>query len=284
MKIGILGDTHGNWGWVKYALGKFKREGISTILQAGDFGIWPGEKGGLFARNVNNKLKENDQEMLVAPGNHEDWTKILSLPEYEDGWLSFRDNIRIAPRGHRWEMEGRSFVALGGAPSVDRAYRLQTMGIPLQEWKSSEEMLLNRPTRLREKQSWWPEEQITREDIEKTVAGGYADIFLAHDAPYGPRTITKNIAGNPLGFASQDLAYAHEGRLRMTEAWEGVKPALFIHGHYHFPVHEKIGPNDETFVVGLACDSQNYSMGSIDLETLAVDVWDIEADYRQYAR
>lgn len=282
MKIGIMGDTHGSTNWVKgYALGKFKREGIQTIIQVGDFGIWPGERGGLFAKAVNAELKKNDQEIIVVPGNHEDWTKINSLPEYDDGFLSFRDNIRVAPRGHRWEMDGKTFVGLGGAPSVDRQWRLHGMKISLADWKTSEEMLAGRGAGLRDKQLWWPEEQITEEDVAKTIAGGYADVFVAHDAPHGVQTIETRIAGNPMGFWEGDLAYAEVGRERMTRAFEGVKPKLFLHGHYHFPVNETVG---ETHVVGLATDTANGSLGALDTEDLSVEIWDITADYRTYAR
>lgn len=33
--------------------------------------------------------------------------------------VSLSDHVTVLPRGHRWEIAGRSFVSLGGAPSVD---------------------------------------------------------------------------------------------------------------------------------------------------------------------
>lgn len=59
---------------------------------------------------------------------------------------------------HRWELGGRSFVALGGAPSVNR--HLLTEGV-----------------------DWWPSEVIGEAHVQSTVAGGAADVMLTHDSP-----------------------------------------------------------------------------------------------------
>lgn len=50
--------------------------------------------------------------------------QIEALEPRDDGWLPFRPNMLIVPRGYRTEMGGHSFVWLGGAASVDRKPRL----------------------------------------------------------------------------------------------------------------------------------------------------------------
>lgn len=65
------------------------------------------------------------------------------------------DHVTLLPRSHRWEMGGRSFVALGGAPSVNRL-------------------------KLTEGIDWWPSEVIQEEHVEATIAGGHAEVMLAH--------------------------------------------------------------------------------------------------------
>lgn len=248
-KIGLLGDTHGATPWViNMVLPKMADEGITSIIQVGDFGVWPGDSGARFAKAVCLKLGQYGQIMYVAPGNHEDYGQINAIPVEDDGWQHFRPNILLAPRGLRTEFGDKSFVFLGGAPSVDRAYR----------------------THYGARKSWWAQEMITQADVDRTVAGGYADVMICHDAPFGVSYIDRAISGNPFGFVEEDLKYADEGRKIMTEAFLGVKPHTFVHGHYHVPGSEYLG---ETHMVGLDCEHRNGSVGFLDTDTMDVTVW-----------
>lgn len=251
MKIGILGDTHGNTATVFNMLDRFKANGISNIVQVGDFGFWPGNPGMTFLREVNTHLSKNEQTLYVVPGNHEDYRFINSLHVHEDGWMRARENILVAPRGFRWEWEGVSFVALGGAPSVDRA------------WRRDFQRRNGHPV-------WWPEEDITREDMDKTISGGEADVMIAHDAPYGVPAVERGIAGNPLGFESEDIAYADVGRQKMREVVEHVKPKIFFHGHYHWKVDDVLELEDSsvTHIKGMAADGAPMSVGILTLPDL----------------
>lgn len=250
MNIGIIGDTHGNSAAVNYGLKLFSEEGVKNVIQVGDFGFWPGKAGENFLTDVSLALTDYDMTLYVVPGNHEDYTQIRNFMVDEDGWQSARTRIKVAPRGHRWEWAGRSFVALGGAPSVDRTWRVQGQ-------------------RMKRIKLWWPEEEITEEDVDRTIEGGYADLMFAHDAPLGVPTIEKKIGPNPLGFYDEDLAYALVGRERMLRAVEGVKPQMFFHGHYHFVVRD-ILPQDEGHikVFGLNADGAYGTYAILDLETL----------------
>lgn len=269
MKIGLLGDTHGNYGWMLYALDKFNREGITTILQLGDFGIWPGTNGEGIMKRVDLLLKNYKQTMYVVPGNHEDYDQINAVPVAEDGWQHFREHILLAPRGHRWEWGGMSFVALGGAPSVDRQPRLEAMQ--------------KNPTGLK---SWWAEEDITEEDVQKVIDGGYADVMVCHDAPNGVDEIHRQISGNPHGFKGVDLIYAADGRERLTRAFKAVAPNLLLHGHYHFLVNEYLNVQrgeqwHRAHVLGLSKDQANFSLGCLDTDTREAVPWDIFIDYQR---
>lgn len=258
-EIGLLGDTHGNLRWVKFALWSFHERGITTIAQVGDFGIYA--QGDLFLKGVRLELEKYGQTLYVVPGNHEDYDYIATIPVREDGWQHLRSNILLAPRGHRWEWGGLSFVALGGAPSVDRWARVSN---PRKGQKA-----------------WWAEEAITPEDVAKVVEGGYADVMLCHDAPLRVAGIEKHIKHNPFGFKPQDLEYADEGRLLMDEAFKAVTPMVFVHGHYHTPIDEYV---DNSHIIGLSCDQQNFSTGVLDTETLAAEALDIRSDYDIYTK
>jgi hypothetical protein len=261
--LGLMGDTHGNAGVVVRALETFAAEGVEKILHVGDFGFWPGKHGRIFLSLVNTALARRNQVLYVTPGNHEDYTFLNTLFAREDGWLEARSHILVAPRGHRWTWEGVSFVSLGGAPSVDRRWRVESM-----------RRVADSPP------SWWPEEAITAEDVERTIQGGYADVMVAHDAPLGVSQIESRIALNPHGFHPDDLAYAYEGRQKMSQVVDVVRPKIFFHGHYHFPVDDRLeifnentGQDDTVRIVGLDADGKPASTGVLSLPDLTVSFW-----------
>jgi hypothetical protein len=250
--VGILGDTHGQQRWTRFALWNYAEQGIDTVYQVGDFGFWRSNSGKSdpFSLFVNDNAKALGIRVVVVPGNHEDYDLIDAVPVSDDGWQHYMSNIDIAPRGHRWTHNNVSFVALGGAPSVDRKSRL-----------SQERSKLK---------LWWAQEAITEEDVARTIEGGYADVMLAHDAPF-VKQIQERIARNPFGFDREDLKYAYDGRLLMDKAFCHVKPKLFFHGHYHFPVDEAVlwgrGYADSR-VIGLDRDGTAEAIGYLNLDTL----------------
>lgn len=256
--VGILGDVHGNMAWMQFALHEFHEKGITTVLQVGDFGIYNSINGHFFLKKANLLAKHYDITLYVVPGNHEDWDYINSYTDGKDEWVKLRERILLAPRGLRWTWNDTSFVALGGAPSVDRAWRVSRQGV--------------------NKSLWWPEEAITQDDVDKVAGDGYADVMVAHDAPFVP-SIDHRIAGNPMGFKHEDLVYAAEGRALMDQAFKAVKPKVFLHGHYHFLVNDIV---DDTHILGLDCDGQNYSLGALYLGKVTATAWDISEAYTNY--
>lgn len=248
-RIGIVGDTHGRSAVVIWILDNLNSQGIKEVHSVGDFGLWPGTIGSKFLAEVNTHLSHTGQTLYITLGNHEDYTQIRGLKTNDEGWLILRKNILVAPRGHRWTRDGRTFVSLGGAPSVDRAWRVRS------------QRTTGRPV-------WWKEEDITREDMDKTMEGGHAEIMVAHDAPLGVPTVEKNIEGNPMGFQEEDLEYALEGRKKMLEVVETIKPDLYLHGHYHFQVDDVLGPSR---IVGLSADGEKNSFGILDLDDLSFE-------------
>lgn len=253
--IGLMGDVHGNPSAVAHGLKLFQMQGITTVVQLGDFGFWPGAIGQSYLSSVSEHLTDNDQYLVVVPGNHEDYNQLKYLSTDEDGWQSIRTRIKVAPRGHRWTWDEVSFVALGGAPSVDRTYRVAQQkhtSFPL----------------------WWPEEAITDEDVERTIEGGTADVMFAHDAPFGVSQIENYIAPNPFNFPRQDLMYAKEGRERMRQAVEAVSPKMFFHGHYHkvFKDTLTLENSNEVLIRGLNADGKYGTYAILDLSDLTFEL------------
>jgi hypothetical protein len=272
-RIGLLGDTHGDLPWVKFALRAFKSAGIDVILQVGDFGLYRDRKGNEFMDTVQGYAKKMGITFFVIPGNHENWEYIEETVGAATDWVSFRKNIYVPPRVFRWNWDGVDFASLSGAPSVNRTWAV--VGD------------LNRKPDSPYDRSWYPGEAILPEHVQQIAEGGYADVMVGHDAPYGVGAISLAIHGNPHGFPEQDIHYAHEGRMLMTEAFNAVAPRHFFHGHYHIPVDERITrpntDNETTHILGLNMNQRNYSLGEFNLTTREATNWNVHKmlfDYR----
>lgn len=258
MQIGLWGDIHGDYPWVRLSLPIFAARGITRVIQVGDFGIYSGFKGSKFLRKTAKLAQTLGIDLYVVPGNHEDWVMINDLTDEATDFVTLWPGLHIAPRVHRWEWDGVAFASLSGAPSVDRHWRQQAQAAD--------------PIGARN--YWFAEEAITPRQALQMAEGGRADVMICHDAPNGISTIEREIGHNPHGFAAADILYAAEGRLRLDEAFRGVSPDLFIHGHYHFKVDEIIpsrGRIGSTRIFGLECNNQEFNLGMFDTETYEVE-------------
>lgn len=105
--------------------------------------------------------------ILFLDGNHENFNILDSYAEEE--WRGGKihrlsENVFHLVRGSVFNLEGKKFAVIGGGDSIDKAYRTPQI-------------------------SWWPQEQITQEDIEKMkmelAAVNYkVDYVLSHTCPH----------------------------------------------------------------------------------------------------
>lgn len=247
MLIGLLGDTHGNTACIRRAADRFAALEIATVIQVGDLGVSGDSTAANKWNQANKHLRNKGITMLVAPGNHEDYDHIETLASTADGWLLFRSHILLAPRGHRIELGGRTFVFLGGAGSVDRAsregYREKT-GV----------------------KGWWPQEGITADDVAVVAAGGRADVMITHEAPFPVAQIELGLRAGD--FEPADVAYARGVRMRLTEAVAAVQPELLVHGHHHRAIDDQwVHPDTGhvTRVRGLSLEFDEDSLAVLDV-------------------
>lgn len=204
---------------------------------------------------MNQYLNEYNQHIYITLGNHEDYQQIKSLeyhPEYY-GWLfnPTYPRILVAPRGHRWNWDGVSFVSIGGANSIDRRTRTENI-------------------------NWWTEEQISNKDIEDTIIGGYADIMVAHDCPDGVPLFGGHKAGKDNLWPPTSLVYAKKSRQMLRKATDIIKPNLFLHGHYHFTAKYSTtlndGKNDYTLnSLGFSSDNMKENIALLSLPELELE-------------
>lgn len=219
--IAVMGDIHGNGRYLLPEIGEIcthlPDESPRIILQAGDFGIRPVREYRLTGRTeihegfpparLSEILEENNAVMKICEGNHEDHDLLDSLAE----GLEHLGEIEIAPRitwlrrGHRWTWHDRTWLACGGAVSVDKLLRKQGV-------------------------SWFPQEEISDLDEQLICLQGPADVLLSHDAP--AEVPLKLFNPPPVAWVPM-IPAAEAHRERLQRICMAVKPSYIFHGHYH---------------------------------------------------
>lgn len=249
-RIGIAGDWHGDAMSAIPMLKKLNQEDIQDIYHLGDFGLYDDRDGIKYLRAVTRQLKLYGQRIWVTPGNHENYEMMSHIPVGPDGFQHLNDHIAIIPRGKRWDIEGTSFVSLGGAASVNF-------------------------TSLKEGKSWWTEEAITTEDVIRTGEGGYADVMLTHEAPLGIKVIEDLKDSTKDEFTPIELAYSHHSQRLLTYALETVRPKMLFHGHFHIGYHEEAlfidedGQGFSTSVYGMNMNRHSRNIGILETPGLS---------------
>lgn len=223
----LAGDWHGSFAQAEKVIRFAKEIGVDTIFQVGDFGIWQNDKK--FLNQMQQLLKSFEIELYFIDGNHENFVMLYEKKILEDGTRYVRDNITYVPRGYRWDWHGMTFLALGGAASIDKRHRV-------------------------EGRSWWPEEYLTEEDILTAQSGGPVDVMITHDSPFGaPNTITDDTYGQ-LGavkyFGKDALHYCTIHRKLLQRVTDVTAPRILIHGHYHAAMRGTYFHGDDKFTVG----------------------------------
>lgn len=66
--IALAGDWHGNARWAVARIADVAERGVDLILHLGDFGIWPGESGLAYVRQVEEACAERGVETRQPRG------------------------------------------------------------------------------------------------------------------------------------------------------------------------------------------------------------------------
>ncbi|SKT46662.1 metallophosphoesterase family protein [Mycobacteroides abscessus] len=238
-KIMVAGDWHGDPSWAAKAIKHADANGANTILHVGDFGFWtPSERTYFYLLGINQMLTERGMVLFWVDGNHEDHSQLdeCNVPGGIPTMFGDFDRIQHLPRGYRWDWWGLTFMALGGAHSVDRIVR-------------------------REGVDWWPGEFLSPEQVEYASRPGNVDVIIAHDAPRGVDIPGIGTETKGQYFPEPDLILAGEHRAIVREIVDATDPALFIHGHYHVKYRaDLLRPNATTTrVFGLDRDNSSLA-------------------------
>jgi hypothetical protein len=247
------GDWHGNLNWasgrVFSAWKKLEGEPRKIIVHCGDFGFYDDRGGRYYLDTLNAVCERHDIEIWAVDGNHEDHgylaEKLRDCPPRQKAWI--RHRIAWLPRGYRWQWHGRTWLALGGAVSVDKALREEGV-------------------------SWWPQEEITREQADAVIAAGHADVVIAHDAP---SSVPMTFPEKPAAWDWADIRRSEAHRELAEEIRQGITPSWWLNGHYHHSAVRHVrDAHGEMLAVQLDCDGSSYrsrSVNSIILDTRTMD-------------
>lgn len=229
--VAALGDWHGNTRYAVRAIRRLASRGVRRFVHTGDFAY---DFRPEFVRAVDAELKRCDADLAFVPGNHEDYDYLDSVPIDVDGTGRISERVVYLPRGVRWSWDGRTWMGLGGAASIDRMFREQT--------GSSRE--------------WWPQELITEVDVQTATADGHVDVLITHDAPTSVHIDLPLCSWIP----PEDEAAAISQRSLLEQVVEAVTPKLLVHGHHHRhqSAQAVARSGHEYLAVSLDCDGSPF--------------------------
>lgn len=264
MRILLAGDTHGYIGHCQYLIRTALAKECDLVFILGDFGYWEHQTTGVkFLDQLNEYASSLGMTVYFLDGNH-DKTSLL-MEKYgdfrnEEGFVIVRPDVLYAPRGHRWAWDHVRFIALGGAYSVDKDWRLQEEELYPGKYGGAETL-------------WFPEEEMTDEDMDLFLEDTTkVDIVLAHDKPR---------ASNPK-WNRKDYLECLPNQDRLQRAVRVLQPKSFFHGHLHFFYTDEIWYGTEglvkqmatTKVMGLLCNPEAGEPGLYVNKTLSWQVLD----------
>lgn len=210
--IFITGDTHRDFGHIASFCKRKKTAKADVMIVLGDAGI--NFHGGFRDRLKKQELEEYPITFFCIHGNHEQrpgTVPTYHIQEWNGGKVYVEDDypsLLFAIDGEVYDLGGMKCVAIGGAYSVDKFYRL-SMG-----W------------------SWWPDEQPSEEIKQKVEArlaeeGWKIDAVLSHTCPlkYEPvEVFLPNIDQSTVDKSTEEWLDSIENRLDY-QRW--------YCGHYH---------------------------------------------------
>jgi predicted phosphodiesterase len=267
MKILLAGDTHGNIVHCQYLIRTALAKECDSVFILGDFGYWEHQKAGVkFLDRLNEYASALGMLVYFLDGNH-DKTSLL-MEKYgdlrnEEGFVIVRPNVLYAPRGHRWTWDhGVRFIALGGAYSVDKDWRLQEEELHPGKYGGPETL-------------WFPEEEMSDEDMDRFLEDRTSvDVMLAHDKPR---------SSNPR-WNRKDFLECLPNQDRLQRAMRALTPKAFFHGHLHFFYTDEVWYGHDgitrdmatTKVMGLLCNPEAGDSTYVN-KTLSWQVFDTAA-------
>lgn len=196
-RVIVCGDLHGDWGSINNLI---NQKNPSIILQCGDFGWWPimeVKKPVIYGTQrewLLKGIKVKDTMIYWCDGNHEDHSVLVQ----DSSIHRMYENVNFCSRGSILKLlDGRVVMFVGGADSIDKAWR--TIG-----------------------HDWFPEENITQEQMWQLLNYcGRVDIVISHTCP-----LEFDIEGN-------EGKRNDANRQALSVVLSKYKPSQWFFGHWH---------------------------------------------------
>ena len=159
-KLLVVGDTHADTSFAQSVTAAATAAGCNYIVQLGDWDL--SLSAGFRNVWISWLKKSDDRYVFWLDGNHDDHEYLKTVMAGHSGdtpIAHWHERLLYCPRGSVTKIDGVTLQFMGGAYSIDEAYR--TPG-----------------------RDWWPEETITPEQEQHAIDNGHeVDIFFSHDAP-----------------------------------------------------------------------------------------------------
>lgn len=207
MRFFVTGDTHGRldriYNWVDKM--NFNNENINIII-AGDAGIcWRKD-----CVDMDTAIRRQEQykfHLWFVCGNHENFDILDQIPRDENGIAHLTNNLHYISRGSIITFNHKTILCCGGADSVDKHLRTKHI-------------------------SWWPQEQITEDDINKCLNNNLShyDYIITHTCPLS--VFKKNMSY----LCTLDLNQSeidHTSEERLEKLVENISFNKWFFGHFH---------------------------------------------------
>ena len=210
MSIMFMGDVHGE----KKLLEPFLTSSCDILIQLGDFGfIWKNNdiRYNKFIRKFSKNYPE--KKILFVPGNHENYNAIEKCPFvkiYGNYARKISENVFALERGNIYNIEGKNFLSIGGAWSIDQNWRIPFV-------------------------SWWPQEQMSYSEINNFFNRKQIneieqiDYVITHTAPF---EVVQNYFSQ-----HEDKNYSMEKFFDQIIEKHGEKIVKWYCGHWHKSIH-----------------------------------------------
>src|SRR6476620_368138 len=232
-RVAFMGDWHGNLNYARKQVFSAKMRNAPVIVHVGDFGY---NFGDVFMDGLQSSLAAAGMHLVFVDGNHENFKTLYGYDLAPDGSRPMRKNITHLPRGFRWEWNGLSFLAMGGAHSVDRPWRTLD-------------------------KSYWLEEHITYDEADAASQAGKADVMITHDCPAGFKIpgIDDRPEGDFGGWPPNEIRASFHNREVLQSVVDAVQPVRLVCGHYHLRKTGVLeGDGYNTIVDMLDCDGKPF--------------------------
>lgn len=202
----FLGDTHGDYDWIKIISGDYTD---CAIVHVGDIGL------GFHSYKTENEiltkkllpvLQQNNNDLFLMRGNHDSKQRFAEFRKQNLSYIHFPEDYEVV------ELNNKKFMFVGGAISIDRFGR--TPG-----------------------HSYWSDEVVVFEKDKCQEV----DVLVTHTAPSWcyPQTVNDMV----LGWAREDktlLEDLKKERNLLDNIFYLTKPSLHVYGHFHSNWNETI--------------------------------------------